>query len=173
EVRIGVVADDARGEASAIDRCGADPRGATDHVAVGQHETVGRDNDARSGAATAPLLIGRDIEPHDGWADALDNVDDGTRISVEQRLVVGRNGGRGVGIRGGSVEHGYSRSAVRGPAWPWIVRRLIGGLKACWGIWGARGGGGRAAGAVHERASRIRAPPRPPKIGRIAHAELE
>src|SRR5262249_34430279 len=151
KVRIGVVADDARGEASAIDRGGTDPRGAADHVAVGKDETVRRDNDTRAGAATTPLLIGRDIEPHDRRADAPDDIDDGTRIGVEQRLVVGRNGGRAVENRGGSVEHGCGPSAVRGPGWPWIVRRLIGGLGACWGIWGARGGGGRAAGAVHER----------------------
>src|SRR5919197_6288164 len=59
------------------------------------------------------------------------------------------------------------------PMAPRIVRRLIGGLGACRRIWGARAGEGRAAGAVHERARGMRATVPPPKIGRIAHDQLE
>ena len=127
EIGVGVVADDARGQAAALDGGDVDAGGAADHVAVGQHQPVGRHDDARAGAAMAPFVAGLDVEPHHGGADAVDHVDDGAGIGIEQRLVLGRDTG-GVLARSevGLVEHGWylgARLAMAGM--PVIVRKWL------------------------------------------------
>src|SRR5215471_5682258 len=98
--------------------------GGADHVAVGEHEPVGRHDDARAGAAVTALVTGRDVEPHHRGADALHHVDDGAGIGVEEGLVIRRNGGRAGKIGRGSVEHGAVPGApLAMPAWPGTVRK--------------------------------------------------
>ena len=64
-------------------------RGALHDVAVGQHQAVGRDHHARAGAAALALLaVGRRLDPHDGRADAVDDVDHRLRVGVEQGPIV-------------------------------------------------------------------------------------
>ena len=91
EIGVRVVADHARGQAAAVDGGHADARRAADHVAVGEHEPVGRDHDARAGAAMALVAGLRDVEPHHRRTDAVHHVDDGARIGIEQRLVLRRD----------------------------------------------------------------------------------
>ena len=62
---------------------------AGDDVAVGERITVGREDDARAGAA-API-VALDLEVKNGRPDLLHRADDGTRIGVkESQLVSGR-----------------------------------------------------------------------------------
>jgi hypothetical protein len=60
-----------------------------DHVAVGQHETIGRDDDARAEPAalarTAHLRPGFDA--HDGGTDTFGHVDHGIGIGIEQNPI--------------------------------------------------------------------------------------
>ena len=81
---------DARGAAAADAGCAGD-------VAVGEDQAVRRDDDARAGAAAFAAVLVVDLaaadgERHDGRADAVDHVDNGARISVEQRLIFVRYG---------------------------------------------------------------------------------
>ena len=66
----------------------------SDHMAVGQHQAIGRNDDAR--AKSAALARGADFRPgfdaHDGRPDAFGHADHGVGIGVEQRLVVRRGG---------------------------------------------------------------------------------
>ena len=58
-------------------------------VAVGHHVAVGRDDEARAGAARAAPCAA-DLEADDRGAGALDDVDHGARVRVEQiGIVVG------------------------------------------------------------------------------------
>ncbi|MGY4291277.1 hypothetical protein ACVWXO_010543 [Bradyrhizobium sp. LM2.7] len=70
-------------------------RGA-DHMAVGEHEAVRRDHDAR--AEPAALATVRHLRPgldaHDGGADAIGHVDHGIGIGIQQRPVVLRGSRR-------------------------------------------------------------------------------
>jgi len=75
EVGIGIVADDARAQVAPVDGSDVDARAAADHVAVGEHEAVGRNDDARAGAAVT--VLGLDVEAHHRRADAVHHVDDG------------------------------------------------------------------------------------------------
>ena len=66
-------------------------------------------------AALALLAVGRGLDPHDGGTDPVDDVDDGLRIGIEQRLLVGGGFCRETGVarqiqlvgdeRGLEVEH--------------------------------------------------------------------
>ena len=87
EVGVGIVADHARRQAASLGGHQLDARGAADHVAVGQHQAVGRDDDARAGAGARRIAAVPDVDPHDRGADAVDHVGDGRRIGVEQRPV--------------------------------------------------------------------------------------
>jgi len=115
QIGIGVVADDPRNQAAALHRSDVDARGAIDDVAVGQHQPVGRHDDPRPGAAVAPVVAGLDIQPNHGGADAVDNVDHGTGIGIEKRLVLRRDRRRRREIGSGLVEHGL----VPGRVWRW------------------------------------------------------
>jgi len=107
-----VVADHLRRQVAAVDGRDADPRGAPDHMAVGEHEAVGGDDHAGAGAAVA--AAGLDVEPHDRRADAVDHVDDGAGIGIEQRLVLGRDRWHGSRAGSRSVKHGFTCGASGG-----------------------------------------------------------
>jgi hypothetical protein len=66
----------------------------SDHMAVGQHQAVGRDDDA--GTEPAALTRGAHFRPgfdaDHGRPDALGHADHGVGIGVEQNLVVCRGG---------------------------------------------------------------------------------
>ncbi len=110
EVGVGIVADDLRGQAAAVDRGDVDARGAVHHVAVGEHEAVRRDDHAGAGAAA--LAVARlDVEAHHGGADAVDHIDDGAGIGVKERLIVRRNGRGWIGA-------GFGRSSME------VLRRM-------------------------------------------------
>src|SRR5262249_62436070 len=88
-------------EAAAVGGCHRHAVGAADHVAVGQNQSVRRHNNARSGAA-APVAAG--VQADDGRTEALDHVNHGARIGVEQCSVNGLDGiGGGIGV--GFVKH--------------------------------------------------------------------
>ena len=95
EVGVGIVADHARRELAAFGGHQLDARGAADHVAVGQHQPVGRDDDAGAGARAHGVAAVPDVDPHHGRADAVDHVGDRPRIGIEQRRIVGRRGEAG------------------------------------------------------------------------------
>jgi hypothetical protein len=138
EIRIRVVADHPRSQGSTVNRGGGHPRGVSDDMAVGEHESVRRHDDARSGAAATPVGVRGHIEAHHRRSDPLDDVDDGAGIRIEERPVIGGNGGRAGKIRVGSVEHGrllqHEVAMASHPA------QASGGLGACGQIWGARRG---------------------------------
>ena len=107
KVGVGVVAHHAGGEAAPLDRIHFDAGRAADHVAVGEHEAVRRDHHAGAGAAL-PLLVRafEHVEADHRRADAVDHVDDGAGIGIEQRLIVRRDRGRQLGDVGiGCIEH--------------------------------------------------------------------
>ena len=62
--------------------------GRADHMAIGQHQSVRRDNDSRTQAAALARMrqSGAGFDPDDGGPDALGNVDDGIGVGVEQAL---------------------------------------------------------------------------------------
>ena len=90
KVGVGIVADDARREAAPLGGHQLDARRAAHHVTVGQHQAVGRDDDARAGARARRIAAVPDVDAHDRRADAVDHVGDRRRIGIEQRGVVGR-----------------------------------------------------------------------------------
>ena len=102
QIGVGIVADQTRGEVLAFGRRHLDARRGTGgaaragNVAVGQDQPIGRHHDAGAGAAAGAAVgfAGMDGEPDHGRADPVDHVDDGTRIGVEERLVLDRNFGR-------------------------------------------------------------------------------
>src|SRR5262249_20199297 len=57
---------------------------AMDHVAVGQHEAVRRDDDAGTDAARAPTNAGR-LDAHNGRANPIDQGRDAARYRVKRR----------------------------------------------------------------------------------------
>ena len=138
EVRIGIVADHPRSQSSTVNRGGVHPRGVPDDVTIGEHESVRRDNDARSGAAATLLGVRGHIEAHHRRPDPLDDVDDGAGIGIEERPVIGDNGGRAGEIGVGSVEHEHTCSAIREAGMACHPGQGSGGLGACPQIWGAR-----------------------------------
>jgi hypothetical protein len=60
-------------------------------MAVGQHEAVGRDHDARTepAALARGLHFRTGLDPDHSGADAVGHVDHGIGIGVEQRPIVG------------------------------------------------------------------------------------
>ncbi|MHC2946692.1 hypothetical protein ACVIJX_003840 [Bradyrhizobium diazoefficiens] len=66
--------------------------GGADHMAVGEHEPIRRDHDARAepGALAAVRHLGPGLDAHDGRADALGDVDHGIGIGVQQGPVIDR-----------------------------------------------------------------------------------
>ena len=90
EVGVRIVAQHARLDGARVGQRQPHRRRALHDMAVGQHQAVGRDHHARAGAAALALLaVGRSLDPHDGRADAIDDVDHRLRIGVEQRPFVG------------------------------------------------------------------------------------
>ena len=94
EVRVRIVADHARGKLAALDRGDIQTGSAADHVAIGEHEPVGCDDDAGAGACVRARPVRLDVELDHGGADAVDHVGHRARIGIEQRLILGRDGGR-------------------------------------------------------------------------------
>src|SRR5262245_12292565 len=140
EVGIGVVADHARGERAPVDGRDVEARGAADHVAVGEDEAVGRHDDARAGAAWAALVAGLDVEAHHRRTDAVDHVDNGARIGIEQRLIFRWNRGCGGEIGCGFVEHGILSRLIACKRSMLALDRI----GVCSQIWGANQRRGRA-----------------------------
>jgi hypothetical protein len=76
----------------------------TGNMTVSEDQTIGRHDDARTGAAARLTALARPAgiavkyrKPHDSWPDALDDVDDRPRIGVKERLIVRGHGSlRGV-----------------------------------------------------------------------------
>ena len=68
-----------------------DPRSGAGDVTVGEDEAVRRHHDARAGSAAGAAVRLSDLhgETNNRRADALDNVDDGARVGVKQRLILG------------------------------------------------------------------------------------
>src|SRR5206468_667114 len=81
--------DDACAERTSIRRSDIDTRGAANHVTVGEHEPVRRHHHAGAGAAVPRSIVAAHVEPDDGRAQAIDDVDYRAGIDVEQLLVVG------------------------------------------------------------------------------------
>ena len=89
EVGVRIVAQHARLDGARVGQRQPHGGGALHDVAVGEHQAVGRDHDARTGAAALALLaVGRRLDPHDGGADPVDDIDDGLRVGVEQGLFI-------------------------------------------------------------------------------------
>ena len=93
DVGIAVLADEVGGALAAVGQRDVDRGRAVDDVAVGEDEAVGREDEARAAArlrARAPGGARRaDVDADDGGCDALDGVDDGARIRVEELVVRG------------------------------------------------------------------------------------
>ncbi len=107
QVGVGIVADDARRQLAPFHRRHLHPCAAADDVAVGQHQPVGCDHHARAGA-TAPSRAARrlHVEPHHCRTHAVDDIDDGAGIGIQERLVLHWNHRRIRGIEVWAVEHG-------------------------------------------------------------------
>ena len=88
EVRIRVVADEIRGEGSAVDQPDGDRAGAPDDVAVREDEAVRREDQAGAQAAgplaAAPRVPLLHFDLNDGGCDALGRRYDCLRIGVEE-----------------------------------------------------------------------------------------
>ncbi len=89
EVGIRIVADDLRGRVAAVGQRHLDRLGVPGNVAVGQHESVWRDEEARSRslplrAAAAPLA---DLHVRDRRRDARDGAGHRARVRVVQRTI--------------------------------------------------------------------------------------
>ena len=95
EVCIRIVADHAGRELAAFGGHQLDARRAADHVAVGQHQPIRRDDDAGAGARAHGVAAVPDVDPDHGRADAVDHIGDRLRIGIEQRRIVGRRGEAG------------------------------------------------------------------------------
>jgi hypothetical protein len=70
---------------------------ALDDVVVGDHEPVGRDDEAGPGSLTrlAPAPFGQHADAHHGGRGALHVADHRVRVGIEQLAVVFLAGGRG------------------------------------------------------------------------------
>ena len=117
QIGVGIFAKQARFDHPAFAVGQAEFAPALDHMAVGQHEAVRRDDDARTDAARGPaigiLLLG--LDPHHGGADAIGNADHGMGIGIEDRGIVGGRCGRErAGILGienmssADIQHGFA-----------------------------------------------------------------
>ena len=119
KISVGIVADQPGVQILPVGRRHRNTRAGTGRagdVAVGEDKAVRRHNDTRAGAA-ARLLGAWTARPDHGGADAIDDVDDRTRIGVQQRLILGRNGKLGgcggltsaqAGVTQGHNLHGIS-----------------------------------------------------------------
>ncbi len=91
QIGVGIFAEQPRFHDAAFGVGQAEFAPALDHMAVGQHEAVGRDDDAGTDAAGRPaiavLLLG--LDPHHGGADAIGDADHGMGIGIEDRGIVG------------------------------------------------------------------------------------
>ena len=106
QIGVGIDAEHMRVGVEALGVAQANLLGRADHMAVGQHQTVRRNDDA--GAEPAALArVARfrpGLDPHHGGTDALGHADHGIGIGIEQDLVVirggfGRRRRQGGGIR--------------------------------------------------------------------------
>ena len=76
---------------------------ALDHMAVGQDETVRRDDDAGADAAgRAAVAVLAGLDPHHGGTDAIGDADHGMGIGIEQRRIA--RGTIGIAARDTSSE---------------------------------------------------------------------
>src|SRR6266849_9276442 len=87
KVGIRIVADEIGTAGRTVEENDRDPPGALDDVAVGDDEAVGREQEARSGAARPGL----DLD--DSWTGLVDGMNDGAGIAVEDLAIVGEVGG--------------------------------------------------------------------------------
>ena len=99
EIGVGIVAEHARLKLAAFERQEIDQPGALDDMAVGEGETVGRNDDAGARAGAAALLA--HVDAHHARADAFDDARDDARVLVEHGAVVRRR--RGAGALAGIV----------------------------------------------------------------------
>jgi hypothetical protein len=92
DVGVPVLADEVGLALAAIRQCHVDAGRILDDVAVGEDEPVGGKDEPRSGTCLSRRSGGgarlSDVDADDGRGDALDGVDDGSRIGVE-KLVIG------------------------------------------------------------------------------------
>ena len=133
----------------------------SDDVAVGQHQPVGRHDDTRPGAAVAAVAAGLDVEPHHGGADAIDHVDHGAGVGIEERLVVRRDRRRGARSGVGWSNMGWYRGASCDGRDTGHRAQVADGLGVRSQIWGAprrRGRGGRRSQARDRRRQEISCP---------------
>ena len=126
QIGVGIVADQAGGDVLALGRRHFDARRGTGsasragNVAVGQDQPIRRHHDAGTGAAARAAVgfAGMNCKSNHRWADPVDHVDDGTRIGVEERLVLDRNFGRsGCGSAAaapGGIVQGYDFHVLSG-----------------------------------------------------------
>src|SRR5712664_741539 len=115
-------------------------------MAVGQHQAVRRDHDARAepAALARARQSGSGLDSHDGGADAFGHVDDGIGISIEQTRVI--RGSRLGGLQRyrisrwvtGKIQHGKI------PSGPEIVTESCRSKRPC-NARSAATDGGRAA----------------------------
>jgi hypothetical protein len=103
EISVGIDAEHMRVGVKTFGVAQADLFGRADYMAVGQHQSIGRDHDA--GAEPAALArVARfraGFHAHDGRPDALGHADHGIGIGIEEVLVVVRSGFGGGGRQGG------------------------------------------------------------------------
>ena len=118
EVRERVRPDDLDADLAAVHEGGADTRGAArNHVRGGEHEAVGRDDNAASAPVHTPAAANppRDAEIGDGGRKALRDGDDGPGVRVEDVLLL-------VGSSRGDKRKIHHRSklaaAGRSTEWP-------------------------------------------------------
>ena len=86
EIGVGVVAEDAAGEAAPIKRHHLGMLGALHDMTIGQNKAVRRDDYAGAGPGSRAVAVA-DIETHDAWPDPLDDLGHGLRIGVQKRIV--------------------------------------------------------------------------------------
>src|SRR6266481_5337344 len=91
QIGVGVDAEHARIGDDALDVAQPDLFGRTDHVAIGQHQSVRRDHDP--GAETAALVrvayLRPGFDPNHRGLDAFGHADHGIGIGVEQGVIAG------------------------------------------------------------------------------------